>query len=65
MLTDQVPVLITSRTAVPTGRDGGVTLWGTAMAATGGAIMGALTLQPLLILQGALWGVVGSTLDSM
>ena len=65
MLSSQRPVLITSGAPVAPGQDGGVTVWGTAAAALGGALIGAFDATTASVATCVMWAVVGSTVDSI
>lgn len=65
MLSSQRPILITSGAPVAPGQDGGVTVWGTAAAALGGALIGVFDGSAASVATCAMWAVMGSTVDSI
>jgi uncharacterized protein (TIGR00297 family) len=66
VLARQTPRLITTWQRVPAGRDGGITLAGTCWSIAGGALVGAAACAGWpTVLQGAVFGGIGSVFDSV
>jgi uncharacterized protein (TIGR00297 family) len=65
VLSGQQPRLVPSWRAAPPGRDGAITLAGTLWSVAGGALVGCAAVFPGGLARGALYGALGSLLDSL